>query len=173
MIEAEILTERLVLRHVTPQDCGRVTEIVNDPRIYRMLARVPAGQTKAATLGWILTHERGRETDTNHVFAIEEDGVLMGVIGAHRDTTDDPFEIGNWLAPEAWGKGYCTEAGTAMINWLLARGDGRALVSGHFADNPASGRVLAKLGFLPCGRDKMHCAGRGEKADHIMLARIA
>jgi RimJ/RimL family protein N-acetyltransferase len=60
-----------------------------------------------------------------------------------------------------------------MINWLLARGDGRALVSGHFADNPASGRVLAKLGFLPCGRDKMHCAGRGEKADHIMLARIA
>jgi RimJ/RimL family protein N-acetyltransferase len=173
MSETEIQTERLRLRPVTPQDSGRITDLVADPRIHRMLARVAPGQTKAQTLAWIMTHERGRTEDTDHVFAITLAGELIGVIGAHRTGPDEPFEIGYWLAPEAWGQGYCSEAGGAIIRWLEATRGARALVAGHFADNPASGRVLAKLGFLPCGRDKMHCAGRGERVDHILMARIA
>jgi [ribosomal protein S5]-alanine N-acetyltransferase len=173
MSETHLETPRLHLRPVTPQDSGLITEIVGDPRVHRMLARVPPGQTKAQTLAWIMTHERGRETDTDHVFAITEGGGLIGVIGANRAATDLPFEIGYWLAPPAWGKGFCSEAGAAVIRWLEATRNARALVAGHFADNPASGRVLSKLGFLPCGRDKMHCAGRGERVDHIRMARIA
>jgi RimJ/RimL family protein N-acetyltransferase len=173
MSETELETGRLRLRPVTPQDSGRITELVADPRIHRMLARVPPGQTKAQTLAWIMTHERGRAADTNHVFALDQDGRLLGVIGADRTNTALPFEIGYWIAPEAWGQGYCTEAGVALIRWLDACGKGRALVAGHFADNPASGRVLAKLGFLPCGRDYRHSEGRGGKAEHIMMARIA
>lgn len=173
MSETELETGRLKLRRVTPQDSERITAVVADPRVHRMLARVPPGQTKAQTLAWIMTHDRGREADTNHVFALEHAGQLVGVIGADRTGTDLPFEIGYWLAPEAWGKGLCTEAGRALIGWLDTTGRGRALVAGHFVDNPASGRVLSKLGFLPCGRDRLHSAGRGEAADHIMMARIA
>lgn len=169
---AEISTERLHLRPVTPHDSGRITEVVADPRVYRMLARVPPGQTKAQTLAWIMTHDRGRAEDLDHVYAITNDGVLLGVTGAHRASTDLPFEIGYWLAPEAWGQGFITEASAGLIRWLESRKGARALVSGHFADNPASGRVLAKLGFLPSGRDKMLCLGRGEIADHILMARI-
>ena len=33
--------------------------------------------------------------------------------------------------------------------------------SAHFVDNPASGRVLAKLGFEPAGRGWIGCAARG------------
>lgn len=172
MSETELETGRLRLRPVTPQDSGRITDLVADPRIHRMLARVPPGQTKAQTLAWIMTHERGRAADTNHVFALERGGLLVGIIGADRTETSLPFEIGYWLAPEAWGQGLCTEAGAALIGWLEAAGQGRALVAGHFADNPASGRVLSKLGFLPCGRNQMHSAGRGGTADHIMMARI-
>jgi [ribosomal protein S5]-alanine N-acetyltransferase len=170
---AEISTERLHLRSVTPQDSGRITEVVADPRVHRMLARVPPGQTKAQTLAWIMTHDRGRAEDIDHVYAITKNGVLIGVTGAHRASTDLPFEIGYWLAPEAWGQGFVTEASAALIRWLETRKGARALVSGHFADNPASGRVLAKLGFLPSGRDKMFCAGRGEVAEHVLLSRIS
>jgi RimJ/RimL family protein N-acetyltransferase len=170
---AEISTERLHLRPVTPQDSGRITEVVADPRVHRMLARVPPGQTKAQTLAWIMTHDRGRAEDIDHVYAITKDGVLIGVTGAHRASTDLPFEIGYWLAPEAWGQGFVTEASAALICWLETRKGARALVSGHFADNPASGRVLSKLGFLPSGRDKMFCAGRGEVAEHVLLSRIS
>jgi RimJ/RimL family protein N-acetyltransferase len=138
-----------------------------------MLARVSPDQTKAQTLAWIITHERGRADDTDHVFAITRDGDLIGVIGANRADVALPFEIGYWLAPEAWGQGYCSEAGKALIGWLEQTRCARALVAGHFADNPASGRVLAKLGFLPCGRNRMFSAGRGELAEHILMARIA
>ena len=173
MSETVLRTARLVLRAVTPQDSGRITEVVADPRVHRMLARVSPDQTKAQTLAWIITHERGRADDTDHVFAITRDGDLIGVIGANRADVALPFEIGYWLAPEAWGQGYCSEAGKAVIGWLEQKRCARALVAGHFADNPASGRVLAKLGFLPCGRNRMFSAGRGELAEHILMARIA
>jgi len=172
MLETEIQTERLHLRLLTPQDSGRITELVADPRVHRMLARVPAGQTKAQTLAWILTHERGRSEDIGHVYAITREGVLLGVTGAHRASTDLPFEVGYWLAPEACGQGFVTEASAGLIRWLEGQRGARALVSGHFADNPASGRVLRKLGFLPSGRDRRFCSGRGEIAEHVLMARI-
>jgi len=170
----ELISERLRLRRVRPQDSGPFTEAVADPRVHRMLASVPPGQTKAQTLAWIATHDRALAEDTGHFFAISaEDAPLAGIISATRAATDDPFEIGYWLAPAAWSKGYCTEAGALLIRWLETARNVRALVSGHFVDNPASGRVLQKLGFLPCGRNLMFSKGRGEAADHMMLARLS
>jgi RimJ/RimL family protein N-acetyltransferase len=167
-----ILTPRFRLRPVAPSDCGWITEAVADPRIHRMLARVAPGQTKAQTLAWIMTHDRGRAEDTDHVFAIETDGGPAGIIGAHRTATDLPFEIGYWMAPTAWGNGLCTEGARGLIGWLEAARGVRVLVSGYFADNPASGRILAKLGFLPCGRGPKLSLGRGEMADHVQTVRV-
>jgi RimJ/RimL family protein N-acetyltransferase len=60
MSETEIRTRRLLLRPIVPRDSGLITQLVGDPRIHRMLARVAPGQTKAQTLAWIMTHELGR-----------------------------------------------------------------------------------------------------------------
>jgi RimJ/RimL family protein N-acetyltransferase len=175
MTEAiEIETQRLGLRRLVPADAGPFTEAVNDPRVYRMLASVPPGQTKAQTLAWIATQARQREENTGHYFIIApKSGEPSGIISATRASPQDPFEIGYWLMPPAWGKGYCTEAGDGLIRWLENTRAAAALVAGYFADNPASGKVLRKLGFLPCGRGPMFSKGRGESSDHIMMARIA
>lgn len=174
MSETEIQTERLHLRPVTPQDSGPFTEAVNDPRVYLMLASVPPEQTKAQTLAWIATHHRARQEDTGHFYAITlKGGAPGGIISATRASTADPFEIGYWLMPPLWGQGLCTEAGAGLIRWLETQRGARALVAGHFADNPASGRILSKLGFLPCGRGPMFSKGRGKLSDHIMMARIS
>lgn len=168
----EIRTDRLVLRHARPEDAQRITELVNDPRIYRMVARIPARQTLAQTLGWISSHDARRAADTEHPFAISVNGELVGMTGAHREAAALPFEIGYWLTPGLWGKGIVTEAADAILNWLQGRGE-RAFVSGYFADNPASGRVLDKLGFMKAGRHKVFCLGRGETVDHYDMAQIA
>jgi RimJ/RimL family protein N-acetyltransferase len=173
MSETELRSERLTLRRVTPRDSGPITEAVNDPRVYRMVSRIPPGQTRAQTLAWIATHDAGHAAGTGHVFALTQGTALLGVIGAHRTATDEPFEIGYWLVPAAWGQGYCTEAGALLIRWLETAHGVRALVAGHFVDNPASGRVLQKLGFLPCGRNRLFSLGRGEAADHVMMARLS
>ena len=168
----EIRTARLLLRRVRPMDAGPITAIIQDPRVHRMLARVAPNQTKAQTLAWIARQDAGAARDTDHVRAIELDGELVGVTGANRSDTGSPFEIGYWLAPHAWGKGLMTEAVGALLEWLEKRGE-RAFVSGHFADNPGSGRVLQKLGFMNSGRNPVFCLGRGEMVDHLYMARIA
>ena len=171
----EIETQRLGLRRLAPRDAGPVTEAVNDPRIYLMLASIPPGQSKAETLAWFATHDTARQEDTGHIFAVVDkaSGAFAGLISANRKRTDDPFNVGYWMTPDFWGKGYCTEAGKGLIAWLENTRAAAALVSGYFADNPASGKVLRKLGFLPCGRNRMFSRGRGGDFDHIMMARIA
>jgi RimJ/RimL family protein N-acetyltransferase len=168
----EMRTKRLILRPVRPVDAGPITEIIQDPRIHRNLARVAPNQNKAQTLAWIATHDLGRENDTGHVFAITLDDGFLGIMGANRSGRHAPFNLGYWLAPAVWGKGLVTEAAGAVLGWLEGRGE-KAFVSGYFADNPASGRVLQKLGFMKADRAPMFCLGRGETVDHFHMARIA
>jgi len=171
MSTEDISTGRLVLRPLRPDDATRITNLINDPRVYRMLARVPAHQNVAQTLAWMTPHDARRAADTAHVFGIESEGTLIGVVSGERDCRPLPFTIGYWLAPDVWGRGFMTEAATALVDWLKQRGE-RAFVAGYFADNPASGRVLDKLGFLKAGRMPKFCLGRGETVDHFDMARI-
>jgi len=164
-------SERLVLRPLRPADASRITDLVNDPRVYRMLSGVPAHQNVAQTLAWMSPLDARRAADTAHVFGIESGGELVGVVSGERDRPPLPFSIGYWLAPDCWGRGYMTEAAATLIDWLKQRSE-RAFIAGYFADNPASGRVLSKLGFLKAGRMPKFCLGRGETVDHFDMARI-
>ena len=59
--------------------------------------------------------------------------------------------IGYWVARPYWNQGICTEALQLMIDHIRETTDIRSLISGHFIDNPASGRVMEKCGFIPTG----------------------
>lgn len=59
--------------------------------------------------------------------------------------------VGYWVGKPYWGMGICTEALRLMIGHIRKTTDIRSLISGHFADNPASGRVMEKCGFVPTG----------------------
>ena len=171
MSTEDIRTDRLALRPLRPEDATRITDLVNDPRVYRMLTRVPAHQNVAQTLAWMSSHDARRTADTAHVFGIESGDALVGVVSGERERRPLPFSIGYWLAPDCWGQGFMTEAATALVDWLKQRGE-RAFVAGYFADNPASGRVLGKLSFLKAGRMPKFSLGRGETVDHFDMARI-
>ena len=63
-------------------------------------------------------------------------------------------------SPPYWGRGFATEATRAVIEIARLLGHAR-LSAGHFADNPASGRVLRKAGFKPTGQiAKRHSCGK-------------
>ena len=170
----EIETSRLVLRRVVMSDAERITSLIKDPRIYRMVARIAPNQDLQTTRDWIATHADRRAADTDHVFAVTRFGdPLIGLVGMHRSSVHYPFELGYWTAPEAWGAGYTTESAGALINWIEKTRKHKAIVSGYFVDNPASGRVLAKLGFMRAYRAAVYCAGRDRKVDHYYMVRIS
>ncbi len=55
------------------------------------------------------------------------------------------------MAKTYWNKGICTEALRLMISHIKETTTIKSLISGHFVDNPASGRVMEKCGFIPTG----------------------
>lgn len=143
-------TRRLTLRAPGPQDAGRIAALANDPEIARMTLRMPhpygAADAEDFVAGVAAQDPRRAMT-----FVIEhEDQGAVGVIGLFEDGDVAP-EAGYWIGRPFWGRGYATEALQGALGWASRRWRRRALVAGHFADNPASGRVLEKAGFLYTG----------------------
>jgi RimJ/RimL family protein N-acetyltransferase len=89
----------------------------------------------------------------------DEGGRIVGSCGMHSE--NGRVELGYWVSPEHWGRGYATEAVRGLLS--LARLTGhRRITARHALDNPASGRVLRKVGFRATGRaTAMHSLGRG------------
>ena len=59
--------------------------------------------------------------------------------------------VGYWVGKPYWGMRICTEALRLMIDHIRLTTSIESLISGHFTDNPASGRVMEKCGFVPTG----------------------
>ena len=59
--------------------------------------------------------------------------------------------VGYWVGKSYWNQGICTEALKLMLEHIRETTDIPSLISGHFIDNPASGRVMEKCGFVPTG----------------------
>jgi len=153
---------RLRLRPLKLEDAAWIARETARPEIYRMVSHIPAGQSRLAVEMFILS-SRVREAargDRVRVAERLEDGAPLGLVGVHRH--GEAWEFGYWFARNAWGAGYATEAGAAMIAACEAEGVG-PLQAGHYTDNPASGRVLEKLGFEPTG----------DTADQFSFGRMA
>ncbi len=107
-------------------------------------------------------------------FIIEhEDAGPVGVIGLFEDADRAP-EAGYWIGREFWGRGLATEALEGALVWASRRWKRRALVAGHFVDNPASGRVLEKAGFLYTGETRRAFSrARGGEIDTRMMIWLA
>jgi RimJ/RimL family protein N-acetyltransferase len=79
--------------------------------------------------------------------------------------------IGYWIGEPYWNRGFATEAASALTERAKARFGGESIVSGHYADNHASGRVLTKLGFRYTGEESRWCEARQEKA-HCLTMKL-
>ena len=69
--------------------------------------------------------------------------------------------VGYWLGRPFWGKGYATEAGRRAVKFAFETLNADTLNAGWFHDNPASDRVLEKLGFQPAGEEERTSISRG------------
>lgn len=148
-----LTTERLVLRPLELADAGRFAELARDPDVCRMTSSFPMELTKVGAEGWVLIRQAQAPLGRDHVFAITLPGDgIIGSIGAHLRSGE--IEIGYLLGRPYWGRGYATEAVKALCSFAQSLKAG-PVVAAHFADNPASGRVLAKAGFVYTGEEKM------------------
>lgn len=157
-------TDRLLLRPGWAEDAQALFTAIADEAIVRNLASAPWPYSMADAETFLAT-ERGPDSPSFLIFRRTRGAPqLVGTAGLHRHP-DGETELGYWIARPFWGLGYATEAAAAIV--AVAR-DGlrlRKLTAGHFVDNPASGRVLQKIGFRPTGQTgQRYSAGRGTAA---------
>lgn len=161
-------TKRLTLRPGWPEDAPVLAQAIAHEQVAFKLSRLPWPYTEAHALEWLSTPKSGTDV-TLLIFAHEQPTArLVGGIGLH-PTEGDGIEIGYWLTPSAWGRGYATEAGHAVLGMAQHALGLRRLVGRHFLDNPASGKVLRKLGFRPTGTGRLPCLARDGEFDCATL----
>ena len=161
-------TDRLLLRPGWAEDAPALAAAIADEAIVRNLATAPwpYGLKEAEAF---LASPRDPALPSFLIFA-RTDGApeLIGACGLGRRPSG-AVELGYWIARAHWGKGYATEAATQLI--AIARTLGLTRLEGsHFTDNPASARVLEKLGFVATGltAPRMSCARGCEAMTRLM-----
>lgn len=160
-----VLTRRLVLRPGWPEEAAALRDAFGHLEVVSRLGKAPWPYTLDDARWWLA---QPRAPDQPR-FQIYERAAGMRLIGGIEVTLDSPHggpELGYWLTPDAWERGYCTEAGAAVLATARETLRLTRLVSGHWVDNPASGRVLTKLGFVPTGIvEKRPCLAQGCDVD--------
>lgn len=155
-----ITTERLVLRPLDLRDAARIALLAGDFDVASMTGTIPHPYSEQMAGEWIGSALEGEE---GTVFVIERDGTLIGCVG-YREDEKGGAELGYWLGKPYWGQGFATEASAAMVAYAFDEGGLDYLTIGHFADNPASARIITKLGFTPQGEIRRDCVARDKKA---------
>ena len=65
-------------------------------------------------------------------------------------------EMGYWIGKPYWNNGYCTEAAEAVLRYGFTELGLNRIYAHHFGRNPASGRVMEKIGMVYEGCLRQH-----------------
>ena len=173
-----IETNRLVLRPVMPDDAGPIFAIFANWQVVRTLSLPPWPYRLEHARQFIEAVSSGPAREV--AFAILQANALIGGISVRLRPASDLQRrsgpnIGYWIGEPYWGKGYMTEAARGFIRFVFDTCDSDAIFSGAFAENIASLRVQAKLGFVTDGETMLFSRPRGGDFRHIntMLTRAA
>ena len=160
-------TERLTLRPPWPEDAPALAAAIGHEDVARMLARVPWPYGAQDAAAWVA---RPRAPDEPRFLIETHDGGTPRLVGGISVLVEaDGPQLAYWLTPSAWGRGYATEAGRAVLDMARHALPIERLGAWWFADNPASGRVLAKLGFRETGRAARPSLARGGVAPAVTM----
>ena len=144
-----ISTDRLVLRMFQKSDANAVTKLCNNYNIFKNTLYLPYPYSLEDALTWIERHLENFNANKSYEFAItdKETGELYGAIALTNNQKFNQGEIAYWIGEEFWKKGYATEASQAILQFAFDDKKYHKVFARYFSSNPASGRVLQKLGM--------------------------
>jgi len=151
-------TERLVLRPFTPEDAPEVQRLAGVREVADTTLLVPHPYPDGAATAWIATHAAGWAARRSITYAITERaaGALVGAIGLEVAAAHARGELGYWVALPCWGRGYATEAARELLAFGFDALGLNRIQAQYMTRNPASGRVLEKLGMRREGVHRQH-----------------
>lgn len=160
-------TKRLILRPFNIDDASEVQKLAGDREIAKTTLNIPYPYEDGMAEEWINTHQEAFKKGKIFTLAIvhKQENYLIGAIGLTINKEFEHGEIGYWIGKPYWGKGYCTEATNDVLNYGFNKLELNRIFARHMKNNPASGRVMQKVGMKLEGTLKQHVKKWGEFQD--------
>ncbi|MBB6626369.1 GNAT family N-acetyltransferase [Nocardioides sp. KIGAM211] len=169
-----LTTDRLLLRPVADTDADDLFTLQSDAHVLRYWDS-PPWQDPARAQRFIATSRELAEEGSGARLVLErtEDGAFLGWCSLTKwDPVHRSASMGYCLAESAWGQGYATEAGRAVLQWAFATLDLNRVQAETDTRNVASRRVLEKLGFRLEGTLREDCVVDGVVSDSWVLGLL-
>ena len=137
--------------------------IADAPAVFRLLAdgRV-APTTSTLPLAYRESHARmwlhsaalsASPTSVERLIELCDGAAVVGAVSC-KQVAPRVGNVAYWVGPEHWGRGIASEAVRQLLDELRGLGSFDRLEARHLADNPASGGVLRRNGFVRTGRQE-------------------
>jgi [ribosomal protein S5]-alanine N-acetyltransferase len=162
-------SERLILRRFTLKDAPDVQRLAAEWEVARTLLSVPHPYEDGMAEEWISEHSSvfKRGEGVHLAVVLRERKELCGSIGLSINSRDANAELGYWIGVPYWGRGYATEAAREVVRYGFEQLGLHRIYAAHFGNNPASGRVLRKIGMAYEGTGREHHRRWGEYEDRV------
>ncbi|MBX3341768.1 MAG: GNAT family N-acetyltransferase [Nitrospira sp.] len=166
-------TKRLRLRPFQTTDAEAVHRLAGSQDVAAGTF-LPHPMDRQAAQDWVTERLKDQAAGTGVTFAITllENGELIGSIGMELVLAHEQGRLTYWLGRDYWNQGYGTEAVTALVEYGFNSLSLHRIYAPHFHTNPASGRVLQKVGMTHEGRLREHYLRFGQRVDVELYGMI-
>ncbi|MBP6302399.1 MAG: GNAT family N-acetyltransferase [Bacteroidia bacterium] len=148
MEQVTLHTARLLLRPVEPADQQKVYEGFSHPDVTRYFdITYPTFESTAVQMEW---YANNRKENTGYAWVVcdKHSKEFMGVFSLYYiNTRHQRAELGYWLLPPYWNKGYATEILNEILHHAKTSLNLHRIAAEVEQDNTASIELLKKIGF--------------------------
>jgi [ribosomal protein S5]-alanine N-acetyltransferase len=168
-----LTTPRLRLRPFVLDDAPVVQRLAGAREVASTTQNIPHPYEDGMAQAWISSQVPAWERGELAAFAITTvvDG-LVGTISLRIQPAHQRAELGYWIGMAYWGRGYATEAGRAVLGFGFTALGLNRIYATHLTRNPASGRVMIKLGMRLEGCFRQHVVKWGRHEDLAQYAML-
>lgn len=153
-----IETTRLRLRPFRLRDAPAVERLAGERAVADTTLNIPHPYRPGMAMAWIETHGPAFERRDLATFAIDRrsEGDLVGAVSLSIRQAMSRAELGYWIGVPFWNRGYGTEGALAALNFAFGTLGLHRVHAVHMTRNPASGRVMQKIGMRQEGVLRQH-----------------
>jgi ribosomal-protein-alanine N-acetyltransferase len=158
-----IETSRLQLRTWGEADIPELVPLIGAREVAATTLRIPHPYEEKHAREFLASI--AKENELRLSIRQRSDGRLFGGVGLHPEMPHRHAELGYWIGVPYWGNGYATEAAQAIVRYGFEQIKLNRIFAHHFKHNPASGKVLRKLGMKYEGCMRQHVLKWGQFVD--------
>ena len=164
-------TEKLVLRPFRIEDAPLVQKYAGDHKIAEMTGTIPHPYSLEMAKEWIPLHKQNWETKRSLTLAMVpvNTSEIVGCVSLIFSMNHRRAELGYWVGVPHWGNGYCTDASRAIVQYGFDNLEIDKITSAHMTKNPASGKVLQKIGMQKEGLLRKQMVRLGQAEDLVVF----